>query len=126
MSRIVLKQISQHRLTQPNQMGYIGLITLVGSGNKRMFSVSLIPKLFAKLIEKFQVNISKAAKSTNPKTQQANAQQLAQIRNFGVLKSPYGHCGPIPNETVVQHIYKEMDKWVEDPAAVSILISKFV
>lgn len=101
MSRIVLKQISQHRLTQPNQMGYIGLITLVGSGNKRMFSV----------------NISKAAKSTNPKTQQANAQQLAQIRNFGVLKSPYGHCGPIPNETVVQHIYKEMDKWVEDPAA---------
>lgn len=45
MSRIVLKQISQHRLAQPKQMGYIGLITLVGSGNgnKRMFSVSLPP-----------------------------------------------------------------------------------
>lgn len=65
------------------------------------------------------MNISKAVKSTDPQTQPTNAQQLAQIRNFGVLKSPFGHCGPIPNDTVVQHIYKDMDKWVEDPAAVS-------
>ncbi|XP_066150279.1 uncharacterized protein [Euwallacea fornicatus] len=103
MSRIVLTQISHHRLTQPNQIGSIGLLTLVGSGNgeKRMFSV----------------NVSKTVpKSTNTK-KQLNAKLFAQTRNFGVLKSPFGNCDTIPNEHVVQHIYKNMDEWVEDTAA---------
>ncbi|XP_050304061.1 uncharacterized protein LOC126741607 [Anthonomus grandis grandis] len=103
MSRIILKQISYRRLTQSNAIGPVGLLTLVSNGgaitDKRMFSISSKP-------------------STQTKTF-SSRRSFNQVRHgsVGVVKSPFGACGPIPNEHVTQHIYRNVDQWMEDPAA---------
>lgn len=69
------------------------------------------------------MNRSKIPKSTNAKNH-LNKRMFNQIRygsTGGILKSPLGSCGPIPNENVVEHLYKDMEQWIEEPATVSIV-----
>lgn len=104
MSRVILKQVSHHQLMQSNQHGAIGLLTFLVNGqtDKRHFSVnrSRIPKHFSR--------------------HHLNKKLFNQIRHGsseGVLKSPIGSCGPIPNENITDYIYKNMEEYIEDPAA---------
>lgn len=104
MSRIILKQVAQHPLIQSHQSGALGLLTLVSNGpmDKRQFSV----------------NRSRTPKSSYSK-QQLIKKHFNQIRHgsSGALKSPVGACSPIPNENLTDHIYKNMEQWIEEPAA---------
>lgn len=62
-------------------------------------------------------------KSTNAKSH-SNKRMFNQIRHGstgGILKSPLGSCGSIPNENVTEHLYKNMEQWIEEPATVSIV-----
>jgi hypothetical protein len=38
----------------------------------------------------------------------------------GIVQSPLGPCKKIPNENIVEHIYKNNENWIEEPAAVSM------
>lgn len=39
-----------------------------------------------------------------------------------IVQSPLGPCGPIPNESLVEHIFKHSAEWKDVPAAVSNLV----
>ncbi|XP_060530546.1 uncharacterized protein LOC132704528 [Cylas formicarius] len=102
MSNIILKQVS-NGVIQHSQRGAVSLLAVVGFGeDKRTFSVST-PNTSLKFYAK----------------NNTNRRRLNQIRHLGtaILKSPLGTHGPIPNEHLVQHVYRSIDNFMEEPAA---------
>lgn len=41
------------------------------------------------------------------------------LMSAGVVQSPLGPCKKIPNDNLVEYIYKNNEKWIEEPATVS-------
>lgn len=37
----------------------------------------------------------------------------------GIIESPLGPCPKIPNTNLVEYVFKDVDQWMEDTAAVS-------
>lgn len=37
----------------------------------------------------------------------------------GIIESPLGPCPKIPNQNLVEYVFKDVDQWMDDTAAVS-------
>lgn len=102
MSRAILKQISQCNTLIPSQhSGCMGLLTVIANRNVDN--------------RNFSINIAKSNSRQN-----SSKKLYSQIRHKssgGELKSPLGPCAPIPNENLVEYIYKNIDEFIEEPAA---------
>ncbi|KAJ8947197.1 hypothetical protein NQ318_015545 [Aromia moschata] len=95
----------------------------------------ILRQRLAPLVQNFQNGMLSALPVTPTKNQQQYShysarskrneilerrEQSKNVRRMsgdGVVKSPLGPCPKIPNENLVEHVFKNMDNWIEAPAA---------
>lgn len=95
MSRLIIRRINVANNIYSNHNGKIALNT----------------------IRKFGLNSAGFDFSQNRKVVQQT--RCASGVATGIIKSPLGPCPKIPNENFLEYVFKKMDGWVEEPAAVS-------
>ncbi|KAJ8986094.1 hypothetical protein NQ317_003389 [Molorchus minor] len=60
--------------------------------------------------------------STSPRSKknlmriQRVGRDISRASSGGIVKSPLGPCPKIPNENLVEYIFKNVDNWIEEPA----------
>lgn len=82
--------------------------------------ISVLPNSWGNSQRQYSLNTSHVPRRKN--LLRHNERLIRTIRHIGggVVKSPLGPCAKIPNHNVVQHIYKNSEQWMEEPATVSI------
>lgn len=103
MSRFIIRQINSQNnfLTQANGK----LFTLNANGILNAF-----------------YNRKYSISTDNLKRKRTISNQVRYVSSSGIIKSPLGPCPKIPNENLVEYVFKKMDDWSDEPAAVSTLI----
>lgn len=99
MSSPVLRQ----RIPYLVQHVPIGLLSVlpISTSNKRQYALNFSKLNVNRLMER------KIAKNKR-------------LLSGGIVKSPLGSCEKIPNQNLVEYVYKNIDKWIEEPAAVCL------
>lgn len=95
-------------LVQNYQSGILSLLPNV-LGNKRSYGLTCPTEVKTKQLMRRPSRLMKFAR---------------QLSN-GVLSSPLGPCPKVPNQNLVEYIFKDVDQWMDETAAVSKTCNKW-
>nr|XP_023014135.1 4-coumarate--CoA ligase-like [Leptinotarsa decemlineata] len=77
--------------------------------------LSLLPNAFGKNERQYSLNTN-SKKRTFLKGSERLKRSVRHL-GAGIVKSPFGDCDPIPNDNLVEYIFKDMEHHMEEPAA---------
>lgn len=80
--------------------------------------VSLLPNAFGSK-RRYSVQLTTARKR-NLLRETDRLGKIVRNLGGGIVKSPLGDSDPIPNQNLVEYVFKDVDEWSDQIAAVSI------
>ncbi|XP_018572545.1 probable 4-coumarate--CoA ligase 3 isoform X2 [Anoplophora glabripennis] len=86
----------------------ISFLTHVPTGLLSVFPISTIDK------HHYTINFSELKVN---RLLERKIVRTKRLLSEGIVKSPLGSCGKIPNQNLVEYVFKNIDKWTEEPAA---------